>query len=143
MEQRKPEVGHLSDKIERRGLMRALDSAQSLVWFDARGIIVDANANALEMFNYANDDILNADYGQLCGTTQANILHEKREWARILSDEIQHTERGYKRRDGAEVWAAVNFSVLRNPDGTPRRVVAIFVDMSRFAWKPNKISRVF
>lgn len=131
------------DKVERRGLMRALDEAQALVWFDRRGVVVDANENALELFGYGMEAFRGLDYGQLCGSGAAHILQEKREWSRILQGQVQHTERNFRHSDGRGVWTAVNFSVLRNTDGTPRRVVGIFVDLARFAWKPKSVARVF
>ena len=123
--------------IEKRGLMDALDASQSLVWFDPTGMVVDANANAVRMFTYSEDEILKQDYFAFCGTGSSQQLAEKREWNRIASGDLGHTERSYKTKDGREVWSSVSFAALKNEDGTTRRVVAIFIDMSRFAWKPN------
>ena len=123
--------------IEKRGLMDALDASQSRIWFDPDGMVVDANVNAERMFTYSGDDIMRQDYFALCGTGSTQQLAEKREWNRIASGEMIHVERSYKTKDGREIWSSVNFAALKNEDGTTRRVVAIFIDLSRFAWKPN------
>ena len=123
--------------IERRGLMDALDTSQSLVWFDGAGVIVDANTNALKLFAYGEGDILKQDYFALCGGRSKQVLADKREWARIAAGKLCHTERSYTALDGREVWSSVNFAALLNDDGSTRRVLAMFVDLSRFAWKPN------
>ena len=125
--------------IERRGLMDALDASQSLVWFDGAGVIVDANANALRLFSYGEGDILKQDYFALCGLGLKQILADKREWARIAAGDMCHTERSYSAQDGREVWSSVNFAVLKNDDGSTRRVLAMFTDIRRFAWKPNDV----
>jgi len=122
---------------ERRGLMDALDASQSLVWFDGAGVIVDANPNALRMFAYEKSEILKQDYFALCCRGSRHILADKREWARIAAGDMCHTERNYTGQDGREVWSSVNFAALRNADGSTRRVLAMFIDMGRFAWKPN------
>lgn len=127
--------------IERRGLMDALDASQSLVWFDGSGMIVDANANALRLFAYGDGDILRQDYFALCGAGSKQVLANKREWARISAGEMCHTERSYSAQDGREVWSSVNFAALKNEDGSTRRVLAMFTDMGRFAWKPNDARR--
>jgi len=123
--------------IERRGLMDALDASQSLVWFDGAGVIVDANANALRMFSYGEGDFAKQDYFSLCGNGAKQILADKREWGRIAAGNMCHTERSYSAQDGREVWSSVNFAALKNDDGSTRRVLAMFIDMGRFAWKPN------
>ena len=123
--------------IERRGLMDALDASQSLLWFDGAGVIVDANTNALRLFSYDAGDILKQDYFALCGMRSKQVLADKREWARIAAGDMCHTERNYTAQDGREVWSSVNFAALKNDDGGTRRVLAMFTDLGRFAWKPN------
>jgi PAS domain-containing protein len=100
-------------------------------------VIVDANANALRLFAYDEGGILKQDYFALCGAVSKQILADKREWARIAAGDMRHTERSYSARDGREVWSSVNFAALKNDDGSTRRVLGMFTDMGRFAWKPN------
>lgn len=119
--------------IERRVLMDALDASQSLVWFDCAGVIVDANTNALKLFSYVVGDILKQDYFTLCGGRTKLNLADKREWARIADGKLCLTERTYTSNDGREIWSSVNFAALHNEDGSTRRVLAMFVDLSRFA----------
>lgn len=123
--------------IERRGLMEALDDSQSLVWFDGAGVIVDANPNALRLFAYENGEFLKQDYFALCGVGGKRVLADKREWGRIAAGQMSHTERSYSTQDGRENWSSVNFAAMLNEDGSARRVLGMFVDLSRFAWKPN------
>ncbi len=137
-----PQERGQNNRIERRGLMDALDASQALVWFDANGMIVDANANALELFGYSGAEIVQQDYFSLCHSDGASGVADKREWQRIAEGLTFHTERGFCNRDGTEVWASVNFAAIRNDSGKTRRVVAIFIDLNRFAWKPNDVRRV-
>lgn len=130
-------VGVQTDRIERRGLMAALDTSQSLVWFDANGAIVDANRNAQQMFAYNEVEMLQQDYYILCGASQSHALSYRREWNSISEGKTKHTERSFVAKDGTEVWASVNYAAIKNENGSTRRVMAIFIDMGRFACKPS------
>lgn len=132
-----------ANMAERRGLMDALDASQNLVWFDANGMIVDANDNALRLFAYTGEEILKQDYFALCGSTDRQQMADKRQWNKIANGEMNHTERSFVGQDESEVWSSVNFAAIRNEDGSTRRVVAIFIDMGKFAWKPKDTNRVF
>lgn len=134
-----------SDRIERRGLMAALDASQSLVWFDASGSVVDANENALQMFGYSELEMMKQDFCVLCGSSNngrsgsSGSLASRREWNRIATGETVHNERSFVTSDGAEIWASVSFAAIKNENGVTRRVVAIFIDIGKFAWKPNDL----
>ncbi len=130
---------HLCDRVERRGLMAALDASQSLVWFDCNGQIVDANENALRMFEYDCKEIKQLDYYALCGSSNSNCLADRREWQKISEGKSNHNERSFLSKSGSEIWASVNFAAIRNENSSTRRVVAIFIDMGKFAWKPNDL----
>ncbi len=132
-----------SNRIERRGLMDALDASQNLVWFDANGMIVDANPNALRLFEYSDEDIVKQDYFALCGNNPRQLMADKRQWGRIASGEVNHMERSYVSCHGREVWASVNFAAIKNENGSTRRVLALFIDMGKFAWKPNDAARPY
>ena len=132
-----------SNRIERRGLMDALDASQNLVWFDANGMIVDANPNALNLFTYDHEDMLKQDYFGICGNNPRQLMADKRQWGRIASGEVNHMERSFVGKDGHEVWASVNFAAIKNENGSTRRVLALFIDMGKFAWKPNDAARPY
>lgn len=132
-----------ANRIERRGLMDALEASQSLVWFDANGMVVEANANARHMFAYNASEVLLQEYCSLCPPCKHNQLANKREWQRIANGELINTERSFISNDGSEIWASVTFAVIKNASGRARRVLAIFIDMERFAWKPKDAMRAF
>ncbi len=139
-----PEISRgQSNRIERRGLMDALDASQNLIWFDANGVIVDANPNALNLFAYGADEILKQDYFTLCGNNPRHLMADKRQWNRIAAGEVNHMERSYVGKTGKEVWASVNFAAIKNENGTTRRVLALVIDLGKFSWKPNDAARPY
>lgn len=126
-----------SNIVERRGLLDALDASQALVWFDPEGKIVDVNDNALRMFAYTKDDILKQDYFVLCKATAAQKLSLLNEWRSIANGKISHCEGSFVAKNGQEMWSSVNFAAIKNDDGLTRRIMAIFIDMSKVAWKSS------
>jgi len=132
----------VTNRIERRGLMDALDQSQALIWFDAVGLVADSNENAQKLFGYSARHFLDQDYYTLCHPSKPASLSDKREWQRAADGEMYHTERCFMDAERREIWASVNYAAIRNEAGITRRVMAIFIDLNRFSWKPNDISRV-
>jgi methyl-accepting chemotaxis protein len=128
--------------MERRGLMRALETSQNLLWFDATGRIVDANEKVLALLGYSSADLLRRDFFDLTLDNPNNLLSQKRIWNRICSGEHVHSEMNFRARDGADVWTSVSFAALRHDNGETRRVLAILIDLSRWAWKPSSGPRI-
>jgi methyl-accepting chemotaxis protein len=131
-----------SDKMERRGLMAALDASQALIWFDAAGRIVDANDNALTMFGYSIDDLLQRSYSDLIHAPTRQDHSYQRLWERIQTGQLRNEERSYYTASGSEVWTSANFAAITNEFGLTRRVLAILIDLSPWSWKPKDAARL-
>ncbi|MFQ5623756.1 MAG: PAS domain-containing protein [Paracoccaceae bacterium] len=132
-----------SDKIERKGLMAALDASQALVWFDPDGRVVDVNDNAVTMFGYAQQEFIRLDFFDLCGESASSRRSLERQWLQVVSGERCNDERNFMTRDGKRLWASVSYAALRNEYNLARRVVAIFIDLTPWSWKPPDTSRFF
>lgn len=132
----------IADKMERRGLMKALEASQNLIWFDANGRVVDANQNALGLLGYAAEEMLRHDFFDLTMENQAQLLSQRRIWLRISSGELVHSEISFHGKDGIDVWASVSFAALRHDNGETRRVLAMLIDLTKWAWKPSGGHRI-
>ncbi len=130
------------DKMERRGLMKALETSQNLLWFDANGRIVDANEKTLALLGYSADEILCHDFFDLTVEKPSHLLSQKRTWLRITTGEHVHSECSFRGKNGVDVWASVNYAALRHDNGETRRVLAILIDLTKWAWKPNSLTHV-
>lgn len=132
----------IADKMERRGLMKALDASQNLLWFDANGRIVDANRNVLNLLGYSADEILLHDFFDLTIDNQGQLLSQRRTWLRISTGDLVHNEVSFHGKDRIDVWASVNYAALRHDNGETRRVLAILIDLTKWAWKPSGGHRI-
>ncbi len=131
-----------SDRIERRGLMKALDQSQSLIWFDATGQVVEANDNMMRMLGIGFDDLSELTYEKLVSRTPMKPEALDRLWGSILSGHRTNDERDILTGDGTDIWCSLNYAVLRNASGTARRVLMLTINMTPWTWKPNDAARV-
>ena len=137
-----PQIPHWPDRMERRGLMDALDRAHAIVWFDPSGQVVDGNENALGLFGLSLDGFLAQDHFSLCRESRVESIAARREWGRIVAGEQVHTERNFYRSDGQRIWSSAVYAAIKREDGTTRRVIAIIIDLTRLAWNPRMLERI-
>jgi PAS domain S-box-containing protein len=140
MEQRKL-VLNPSDRVERRGLMRALDEAQCLIWMSPDGDVLDANENAVDLFGYSGAGFRERSFFNLICGRRAPMAADLRIWASICAGELRHEERSLFRFDAEEVWTSASYAVMRNPNGAPRRILMLVINLSSWAWKPKDAAR--
>lgn len=131
-----------TDKTDRRGLMKALDKSQNLLWFDASGRIVDANDNAMALLGYTADEIRRLDFFDLTTDSPHQVMAQKRTWLRISTGEHVHSECRFRASDGSDIWTSANYAALRHDTGETRRVLAILIDLTKWAWKPKNALRI-
>jgi len=130
-----------SDRVERRGVMAALDHAHALVWFDAEGRIVDANANALRLLAYSSTEIERRGFGDLIGDASAHDAARRKTWERICNGSIRQEERTIHSGENCELWCSVTYAAIRSDRGTVRRVLAIIIDLAPWSWRPPRPRR--
>ena len=130
------------DQMERRGLMDALDQAHAIVWFDPQGQVVDGNENAIRLFGLTGNELFLEDYFTLCGQSRPSNMADRREWARIAAGEMVHCERNFVSSDGTKIWSSAIYAAIKREDDTTRRVIAIIIDLTRFAKKPGLLERI-
>ena len=125
------------DRRERRGVMAALDASQCLIWFDSEGRIVDANPNV--------QHLLDRDLGSLTRLTHADVIgeadiaapHYQKMWGRIRDGLQKNDERSVFNRSGSEIWCSISYAPIMNDKNQTRRVLAIVIDLSPWAWRPK------
>ena len=136
-------ANRLSDKADRRGLMRALDVSQALVWFDADGRIIDSNPNFHALLNLSPPALADYSYFNLVGESDGDAPAIQRRWDRISSGMMSNEERSFYAPSGQEVWCSASYAAIRNEDtGRTRRVLCILIDLSPWSWKPNDGARI-
>ena len=125
-----------ADRLDRRGVMAALEASHPLLWFNARGQVIDANLRTRNLLLYALGAQDKTTYADLTGLAVDAEFTDKH-WERIAAGQIQCEERALYRSDGTEVWCALNHAAVLNADGSTRRVLTILIDMQPWSWRPK------
>ncbi|MEM1267866.1 MAG: PAS domain-containing protein [Pseudomonadota bacterium] len=123
-----------TDRRERRGVMAALDHSQCLIWFNAQGRILDANPLAQDLLGR---HLIDETHALLVGEYHGSWPSYSAYWARIRDGLLRNEERSLHRGTGEEVWTTISYAVIASPTGGTRRVLAIVIDLSPWAWKPK------
>ncbi|WP_060574935.1 MULTISPECIES: bifunctional diguanylate cyclase/phosphodiesterase [unclassified Pseudonocardia] len=97
---------------------------------DADGTILEANRALAGMLGYPP--------GELVGRSVFEFIHPEdtpEMWPQIqamLGGRVGHVrmEKSYFRKDGEQVWTQLVVSLIRDPDGTPRHLVAMIEDVT-------------
>lgn len=129
-----------SDRLDRRGVMAALDASQCLVWFDAFGRVVDANLNIQALLGYSGDEMGRLLYPDLVGG-QGHAAYMDRHWSRIRDGALKSEERALLTRNGAEIWSSLTYAAIRTEDGRTRRILCIAIDLAPWSWRDEGPAR--
>jgi len=101
-----------------------------IVYADLQGHLRDANPRLREMIGYAGQALSDRSLAEL---THPDERGEDAEGlARLLGGELQEFERNSRllHRNGQTLSVRMNWSVLRDPDGLPQRLVAVVEDIT-------------
>lgn len=132
------------DRIERRGVMAALDTNQCLVWFDPTGRIAEANARMQALVDLPQTRLERMTYQDLMGETGRHDSYFKTHWTRIATGAITSEEREIPLRDRPSLWVSITYAAILDAEGKTRRVLAIVIDLSPWNRSPMEgLSRVY
>lgn len=96
--------------------------------FDLEGMLVTANETFLTLFDYALQDIVGRYHRSLLSEETAR--HEERLWEEVMDGHGHPGEYVWKNRKGGKIYLYGSYSLIRNADGTPKRVLILATDIS-------------
>ncbi len=101
-----------------------------IVYADLQGRMRDANPRLREMIGYAARTLPERSLAEL--THPDDRAEDAQGLARLLTGELSAFERNSRlmHRDGQTLWVRMNWSVLRDADGAPQRLVAVVEDIT-------------
>jgi methyl-accepting chemotaxis protein len=113
-----------------RGLVDALSRSQAVVEFAADGTILDANANFLNLFGYALDEIKGQNHALLLEPRYRSSPEYRMFWDGVARGETVHGQYKMVAKGGREVWLQASYT---HADG--ERIVQIGLDVTEAANK--------
>ncbi|WP_137174467.1 PAS domain-containing methyl-accepting chemotaxis protein [Massilia sp. HP4] len=115
---------------ETSGLVAAIGKAQAVVEFDMNGMLLDANANFLDLLDYALEDVRGEHHRVFCDDEYAASAAYRRFWGKLNRGEFDAGR--YKRHgnNGKTVWIQATYNPIFDADGKPVKVVKFATDIT-------------
>lgn len=107
----------------------ALDTSSLVITSDAKGIVINANENYLNLVQYSKDELIGKHFSIVSSEfhldeTQKNI------WKTIHSGNVWKGEINIKAKDGTLLWISSTIVPFLNNEGKPYRFVSIEHDIT-------------
>jgi diguanylate cyclase (GGDEF)-like protein/PAS domain S-box-containing protein len=97
---------------------------------DVDGRIVEVNRAMCDMLGYTADEFRRRPVWEFIHPTDTpGIWDQVKELLAGATDHLRH-EKAYYRKDGAQIWTDLVLSLVRDPQGRPRYVVAMIEDIT-------------
>jgi len=115
---------------ERRFRATFEQAAVGLAHVAPDGRWLDVNRRLCEILGYGREELLARTWQEI--TDPADLERNASEARRMLAGEIGMyvTEKRYRRKDGATIWAQLTAAPVRRADGKPEYVVAVVEDVT-------------
>lgn len=120
----------------RQDVMRALDAAQAILWFDASGDVTWANTNAQALFDYTLADLEGLSLADLTGTGHLDPQETARaHWRDVRSGQRRHETLVVLDRRDRPIRVAFTYAPLgfRGAEGVVALVVPLEAEASSAA----------
>lgn len=101
--------------------MKAISTAQAMIWFAPDGTILDANENFLKTLGYKHDEIVGKHHRIFCEDSIRNSPDYQRFWSDLAAGKFQSGQFRRQSKAGDDVWIEATY----NPVFSGGRVVRI------------------
>jgi len=116
--------------LENMGVMNALFSVVSIVYYDMAGRIIDLNQKNLELFNVKKEDYVGKTHFEFLSEAKKNPEWFKQFWNDLRMGKTR-TKEYYIKHKNKELWLLETFSAILGEDGKPEKVINIGIDITK------------
>lgn len=111
-------------------LIAALNEAESIIEFALDGTILNANDNFLSLLGYQLSDIKGKHHRVFMTEVDAQKPEYAEFWEKLRRGENQTGEFKRTSKTGKDVWVQGSYTVARNAQGQPQKVVKVVSDVT-------------
>ncbi|MFN8438640.1 MAG: PAS domain S-box protein [Cytophagales bacterium] len=136
MRQNMEELSATQEEMRRNGYelesrMRAIDhSGIASIEFDLNGVIITANDSFCKLMAYTVEELKGQHHSIFVSKVFKESLEYKQFWENLARGIAQPGEFERVNKNGESVYIQGCYSIVRNPDGTPNRVLKIATDIT-------------
>lgn len=117
-------------RLESAARLNAIDRAQAVIEFDMNGIVLNANANFLQLMDYRMEDIVGRHHRVFVDAREAAGADYLLFWQRLGRGEFASGEFRRLGRHGREVWIQATYNPVFDRQGRPIKVVKFASDVT-------------
>jgi len=114
---------------ESSGIMKALISVASVVFYDMEGRITNINQKNLELFNLKKEEQIGKTHFEILKEAKENPEWFEEFWNDLRNGKIR-TKEYYIKNEGKEMWLFETFTPILNNEGKPEKVINIGIDIT-------------
>ena len=118
-------------QADQEGKIAAVDRVQAMIEFDLTGRILHANANFLNTFGYALDEVVGQHHRMFCEPTFAQSPEYGTLWAQLGRGEFNAGRYRRLTKSGNSVWIQASYNPILDASGKPYKVVKFATDITR------------
>ena len=112
------------------GKIAAIHRVQAVIEFDLTGRVLEANANFLNTFGYALDEVVGQHHRMFCQPEFAASSEYANLWERLGRGEFTAGRFRRLSKAGKEIWLQASYSPILDVTGKPYKVVKFAVDIT-------------
>ena len=121
--------------------LSALDRAMAVIEFDLTGVVLDANANFLNVMGYALAEIKGKSHRLFCDNEQVNSHEYADFWRRLNNGEFFTGQFKRLGKHGRVVWLEASYNPVYDGDGKLIKIVKFASDITERVEKFEEDSR--
>ncbi len=120
----------ISEIVDLRGQINAINAAQAVIEFSMDGTILNANDNFLNAVGYSLEEIKGRHHSIFAEDKYRNSNEYREFWARLNRGEFDAGQ--YKRigKNGREIWIQASYNPILDAAGRPFKVVKYATDIT-------------
>ncbi len=127
---------------EMESRIKAIDqSGIASIEFDLKGIIVSANHSFLALMGYQLSDVVGRHHSMFVKKEHRDSQQYKDFWTNLARGIAQPGEFERVSNQGDTIYIYGCYSIIRNPDGSPNRVLKIAIDITASKAQLDKLQR--
>lgn len=117
-------------QADQQGKVTAINRVQAVIEFDLRGNVLSANRNFLNVFGYADGEVVGQHHRIFCQPEYVRSADYIAFWDRLARGEFDVGRYRRRAKSGADVWIQASYNPVLDAAGQPYKIVKFATDIT-------------
>lgn len=118
-------------ELNYQGQVEAVNRLQAVVEFDTNGVVLDGNANFLNLTGYSLNEVVGKHHSIFVSERYKNSPEYKEFWAKLSRGESDAGVYHRYGKQGQDIWLQASYNAILGIDGKPIKVVKFATDITK------------